>query len=261
MLGYQNQAVNLAAGPNAMVLHVPAVGVTRENFLSVGRDGAVLGRMVEAARAHVAVGGGVASMDWTGGGVEVFEHDIYTVVLASDPTRIPQALEQVPPHKRPRVGAELFRFYADVFPGHAIVLCCFDNAEARWARPLMLWYRPTEPDRLVLPALDCHTGDVPDLDALVPVDHWLLFGTDEVGVGWGHEVDYGGKVRHKLREFLPDRVIGVRVGGSGSGGEWSEWGGVGGEWGGLLPNGDFVLSRDDLVRGDLSKVGRLRPGA
>ncbi|MFJ6674897.1 hypothetical protein ACIQMJ_27670 [Actinosynnema sp. NPDC091369] len=126
VLGYQNRAVNLAAGPNAMVLHVPAVGVTRENFLSAGRDGEVLTRMVEAVRSHVVPVDSPMSMDWTDGGVEVFAHDIYTVVLASDPTRIPQALEQVPPNRRPRVAAELFRFYGDVFPGHTIVLCCFE---------------------------------------------------------------------------------------------------------------------------------------
>ncbi|NUT53376.1 MAG: hypothetical protein HOV94_39740 [Saccharothrix sp.] len=242
VLGYQNTVANLAAGPNSMILHVPASGVTRENFLAVGRDGAVLDRMVDAVRPSPLVAAGAALMGSAGGGVEVFEHDVYTVVLAADPTRIPAALEQVPPRKRPRLRAELFRFYADVFPGHTIVLCCFDNAEARRARPLLLWYRPADPDRLVLPALDSHTGDVPDLDAWVHPDHWLLFGTDEVtDPGWGHPVDHGRVMRHTLREFLPDRVIGVRV----------DYGRV--------PNGDFVLTRDDLLLGDASKVERLRP--
>ncbi|MEU4745091.1 hypothetical protein AB0G02_32170 [Actinosynnema sp. NPDC023658] len=241
VLGYQNRVANLAPGPNAMVLHVPAAGMTRENFLSVGRDGAVLTRMVDAVRPPVLMAGGAATMDWLDHGVEVFEHDVYTVVLASDPTRIPQALEQVPPHKRPRVGDALFQFYADVFPGHTIVLCCFDNADARWAKPLLLWYRPIDPDRLVVPALDSHTGEVPDLDAWVRPDHWLVFGTDEVGPEWGHPVDHGRAMRHKLREFLPDRVIGVQVAY------------------GRVPNGDFVLAHDDLLRGDADKVGRLRP--
>ncbi|QFZ19552.1 hypothetical protein [Saccharothrix syringae] len=241
VLGYQNRAVNLADGPNSMVLHVPASGVTRGNFLSAGRDGRVLTRMLEAVRPVAAAAGGAAAMDWTGGEVEVFEHDIYTVVLASDPTRIPRALEEVPPHKRPRLRPELFEFYADVFPGHTIVLCCFDNAELRQAKPLLLWYRPTDLDRLVLPALDSHTGDVPDLDAWVHPDHWLLFGTDEAGPDWGYPVDHGSTMRHELREFLPDRVVGA---------EFSY---------GRVPNGDFALSRDDLLRGDLSKVERVRP--
>ncbi|GAB2964011.1 hypothetical protein GCM10027184_09760 [Saccharothrix stipae] len=246
VLGYQNSVVNLADGPNSMILHVPAVGVTRGNFLAAGRDGAVLTRMVDAVGAYAAAGDGPATMDWTGDDVEVFEHDVYTVLLAADPTRVPQALEQVPPHKRPRLRPELFQFYADVFPGHTIVLCCFDNAEARWAKPLLLWYRPTDPERLVLPALDSHTGAVPDLDAWVRPDHWLVYGiggggTGEVSPDWGHPVEHGSRMRHKLREFLPDRVIGMRVAHE------------------PAPNGDFVLARDDLLRGDLSKVQRLRP--
>ena len=38
VLGYQNTAVNLAAGPNAMLLHLPAVGLTPGNLVPVGRD-------------------------------------------------------------------------------------------------------------------------------------------------------------------------------------------------------------------------------
>lgn len=120
-------------------------------------------------------------------------------------------------------------------------MCCFDNVEARRAKPLMFWYRPVEVDRIVLPGLDSHTGGVPDLDAWVRPDHWLLFGSHGMGEGWGHPVDHGSTMRHKLREFLPDRVIGVRY-------EHER-----------VPNGDFVLDRDDLIRGDPSKVRRLRP--
>ncbi|MFJ6676934.1 hypothetical protein ACIQMJ_38045 [Actinosynnema sp. NPDC091369] len=105
----------------------------------------------------------------------------------------------------------------------------------------MLWYRPSDPDRLVLPALDSHTGEVPELDAAVRADHWLLFGTDEVDPGWGHPVDHGSTMRHKLREFLAERVVGVRFDQE------------------RMVNGDFVLARDDLNRGDLTKVQRIGP--
>ncbi len=48
VLGYQNTAVNLADGPNAMLLHLPTTQLTPRHFLSAGRTGDVLGRMVAA---------------------------------------------------------------------------------------------------------------------------------------------------------------------------------------------------------------------
>ena len=40
------------------------------------------------------------------------------------------------------------------FPGYPVALCCFDNTEARESEPLLLWYKPMNPDRFVLPGLD-----------------------------------------------------------------------------------------------------------
>lgn len=241
VLGYQNTAVNLASGPNAMLLHLPARSVTSRQFLPVGRAGRVLHSMVDAVT-PVMRGMGADGNAWMGAGahVEVFQHDIYTIVLAECAADIPAALERVEPRKRPALNRDLFGFYADSFPGYPVALCCFDNAEAAKSRPLMLWYRPLDEDRLVLPAIDCHTGDVPDLSADVPVDHWILFGSDHAGGDWGVPVDYGGEPRRKLLDFLPARVIGKHVTGA-------------------LPNGDFAIASDDLLRADLDRVERVTP--
>jgi hypothetical protein len=242
VLGYQNTAVNLAGGPNAMLLHLPTSGLTPRHFLSVGRSGDVLERMVAAVR-PIAVG--VDEIAWMGEETEpvhVFEHDVYTVLLAADPTAIPAALEQVPPHRRPDINPDLLRFYADHFPDHTIAVCCFDNADTQRAKPLLLWYQPLEPDRLTVPALDCHTGAVPDLDADVPVDHWVLFSTDQAPAGWGESVDYPESMRHSLRSFLPAAVMGQHYGG-----------------GDALLNGDFSISHNDLLAGDLARIERSQP--
>lgn len=37
MLGYQNVAANHASGPNAMLLHLPGVGMTRDCFVFYAR--------------------------------------------------------------------------------------------------------------------------------------------------------------------------------------------------------------------------------
>ncbi|MEV8450410.1 hypothetical protein [Streptomyces parvus] len=243
VLGYQNTAVNLADGPNAMLLHVPTRQLAPHHFLSAGRSGDVLRRMVSAVEDAAAAADGIA---WMGAepraAVQVFDHDVYTVLLADDPTAIPAALWQVPPHRRPDLDPELLHFYAEHFPDHTIVVCCFDNAEARQAKPLLLRYQPLDPDRLTVPALDSHTGKAPDLDAAVPVDHWVLFSTDEAAADWGASVAYSGGMRHSLREFLPAAVIGRHYGD-----------------GQTLPNGDFTISHSDLLGGDPDRIERLQP--
>ncbi|MEO3782855.1 hypothetical protein ABGB12_05990 [Actinocorallia sp. B10E7] len=240
VFGYQNTAVNLASGPNAMLLHLPARSVGSRQFLPAGRAESVLQDMVDAVSA-VPAG---RAMSWMGagepGGVEVFHHDIYTVVLAENASRVAAALDRVEPSRRPTLNQALFDFYTEAFPEHAVALCCFDNAEAAAAKPLLLWYQPLADDRLVLPAIDCHTGDVPDLDAVVPTDHWVLFASDEADEEWGEPVTYRGRIRRELRAFLPPRVMGRY---------FHE----------PLPNGDFAIGHEDLLRGDLDRIERLSP--
>ena len=156
VLGYQNTAANLGAGPNAMLLRIfLRTSVTSRQFVPTGRGESVLRDMVDAVRlpgqAWCAEG-----MDWMADEqqAEVFEHDIYTVVLAADASRIPAALDSVEPRKRPSLNRDLFDFYAVLFPRYPVALCCFDNKDAAQAKPLMLWYRPLDHDLVLLPAID-----------------------------------------------------------------------------------------------------------
>lgn len=91
-----------------------------------------------------------------------------------------------------------------------------------------------------MPAIDCHTGAIPDLAAEVLTDHWLLYGSDDADPGWGEPVSYDGQIRRKLLDFLPPRVTGTHVTN-------------------LLPNGDFVIGHDDLLDGHLDRIERLAP--
>ena len=239
VLGYQNTAVNLADGPNALLLHLPATGMSSANFLDTGDTPYILRDLVNSLRppGWAARAGGVAP----GGapaGVEVFDHDVYTVVLAADPAAIPAALQEVPQHKRPSLAPELFLFYADTFPGYPVALCCFDNADARRAGPLLMWYRPIFADRLTVPALDAHSGGPPDPDALVRPDHWVLVGLDDPPEGWGAPVWYR-REPGPLAPFLPRRVIGREVTGV------------------SVRNGDFVISLADARAGRVDRLGRL----
>jgi hypothetical protein len=246
VVGYQNTAQNLATGPNAMLLHLPAVGMTQANFIDTSGCPRILRDMV-ASLQPVSRGPAAAPGSAVAHGappVQIFEHDIYTVVLATDPTLIPDALAQVPPHKRIPANRPLFDFYAAMYPGYAVALCCFDNREAMQANPLLMWYTPQDSSRFALPAVDCHTGGVPDLRAAVLTDHWVLFGTDEAGPEWGLPVLYMNRASMDgcpAAPFLPDRVIGM-------------------PFRGLQPNGDFVIPYEDVLSGNLRTLHRLTPG-
>ncbi len=239
VLGYQNTAANLSTGPNAMLLHLPAAGMSSENFLDTGDTPYILRDLVNSLRpAAWAQHAGGAVPAGPPAGVEVFDHDVYTVVLAADPRSIPAALQQVPPNKRPRLTPELFSFYADTFPGYPVALCCFDNTDARRAAPLLMWYQPIFADRLTAPALDAHTGGAPDPDGWVRPDHWVVVGLDDPPDGWGAPVWYR-RPPGPLAPFLPRQVIGREVSG------------------GAVRNGDFVISLADVRAGRIDRLARI----
>nr|WP_246425726.1 hypothetical protein [Streptomonospora nanhaiensis] len=244
--GYQNVALNLAGGPNAMVLHFPARAMGPDNFVPVGDAENVLADMALALPPPApAAPGGMAPMGGAAGAaprVRVFDHDVYTVLLAEDATLIPAALEEVPRRRRPRLDHGLLRFYTDHYPDHVFAVCCFDTAERRRAKPLLVWYVPLDPDVLTAPALDGHTGGPPDLADRVLTDHTVLFGTDEAADGWGWPVRYRDTAGPGLAPFLPDAVVGAR-------------------FHGFMPNGDFAIPHAAVLAGDLRAVRRVGPPA
>lgn len=122
-----------------------------------------------------------------------------------------------------------------------MALCCFDTTEARESEPLLLWYKPMNPDLFVLPGLDCHTGGVPVLHEHVEVDHWIILSSDEMPDDKGSEVQYSNRdMPWKVRSFLPSKVIGKHFRGT-------------------MQNGDFALLHDDVVCGDFSHMQQVQP--
>jgi len=133
------------------------------------------------------------------------------------------------------------------------VLCCFDNADIRESAPILLWYRPTDPDRLVMPGIDAHTGGPPQLGTPVERDHVLVFGTDAAADDWGTPMTYPRRLRHKIRAFLPDEVAGFSLSSSPD------------PSGSPVPhpltcNGDFAITHADLINGRLDRVELTIPG-
>ena len=95
------------------------------------------------------------------------------------------------------------------------------------------------PDRLFLPAVDCHTGDIPNLDSVVDVDHVIAVGSHRMT--GGHRVHYSNPVPTEVAKYLRPSLIGQRFAGA-------------------MPNGDFVCQLEDVWSGTLN-AARSKPVA
>lgn len=220
VLGYQNQPINQrpnAQGGNAMLLHVPAdEPLMGGNLIDMGDD-----RWLEALcevmdRRNFEPARRGVSRSISPPPVMVIEHGIYHVVLASVPTLIPDALEQVPAEKRPVLNQEIFEWYAQHLPRTNVVLACFNKRDAtrdtqnrETAPPIWLWYHPHDPRWLTAPGIDAHDGSPPDLRARVEVDSSIVIGTQQghlkIGVGFEH-IRERKVVPPAFEAFVPGRL-------------------------------------------------------
>lgn len=257
VLGYQNTAYSRADQPNAMLLHLPGTGMTQDNFVDTTASRDILTAMTRTLSPplsrHGAAPGGLPRAALPD--VEVFEHDIYTVVLARNATLIPDALGLVPEHKRIPVNRPLFDFYARLYPDYAVALCCFNNRDAARSAPLLLWYDPLHPDRVELPAIDCHTGGIPAIGGPVDVDHWVVLGTDEESPSWNL-----GPVPHDLTRWRSTRMRWTPEDLAGPAGPFLPTNIAGRTYSGMLANGDFMIPTTDLAIGRFTAMDRVGPG-
>ena len=225
VLAYQNISTNLSENSaNAMLLHLPTAELSRDNIVDTSRFPNFLDTMVKAllppTRDLRMRSDGLISAQAKR--VEIFDHDVYTVALSQDASAIPAALQEVREDRRPLLNQEIFDWYGQRFSGWSFALCCFNNRDARKANPLLWWYEPLAKDRLMLPGLDAHTGEVPDLKKMVRVDHWVIGGLPSSHPE-GKSVHLGTIPDAFTRSLLPETI-------------WGE------HEGGLRRNGDFGLT-------------------
>lgn len=263
VLGYQNRAQNGAGQPslrsaisrllplrgsgNAMILPFPAVPgtMTRANILDTSGCRDVLQDMANAVapRAMLRSPPTAAPGAARAPRIQVFKAaGIYTIVLAQDARDIPAALDRVSKSKRPALNPALFDAYARWYPDWTIALCCFNNRQAQLAHPMLWWYEPMQAERLFLPALDCHTGDVPRLEEAVFVDHALAVGSHRMRPGAGVPVSYRDALPPSVTPYVLKNLIGARH-------EQP------------MSNGDFVCELRDVREGLFRPTRNPPPGA
>ncbi len=266
VLGYQNQVQSLAKPTiykqpaltwdsimnphasgvgNAMILPFPAKPgtMTKNSVISTEKCPNILKDMAEAIQPESQLMGSYAMRGMMSKGMEeavVFEHGIYTVVLAGNPSQIPNALEQVPAHKRPDLNPEIFEAYEVWYPGWTIALCCFNNDQKRIATPLLWEYEPMHPSVLFLPGLDSHDGRAPKLDEPVHVDHTVIVSTRTI-ISHNH-VNYTNAIPKEVKPYLASLVLGRAFSGK-------------------MRNGDFVCRIKEIEAGSFNPVRLAPPGA
>lgn len=211
VVGYQNKVQNLHTGANAMILHFPTLqGMTQANFLDTSATPHILEDMAEAVRPRSRGSMSKGALTF-GNPVQIFSHDIYTVVLTSDASLLPDVLSSnlIPAGRRPRINAELLNWYALEKPGYSFAVCCFNNEDAAKASPLLVYYKTRFPGILEFPGIDAHTGRVPNMSAQVDVDHTIVLGSYQMRKeAYPAYVDYTDAIPEWLKPYLPTQVLG-----------------------------------------------------
>lgn len=249
LLGYQNAARNLLplrknqASGNALFLPIPAKpkSMGPKNLLDTSTASHCLEDMEYAMVRRDGPQASGTPAAAASPMVQVFDHDIYTIVLAESATAIPQALAKVPAARRPQLNKAIFDAYQRWYPGWTFALCCFETRRQTEAKPMLWYYQPLNPHQLFFPALDAHDGKPPNLNALVDTDHSLMVSSFQMKGGKVVEYRDDGMTAG-LRQWLPAKVIGA-------------------EFHRKMINGDFVMDLNAVRQGQFEPQRRLPPGA
>ncbi len=180
--------------------------------------------------------------------VRIINFDVYTIVIAKNAGAMRKALasDAVPADRRPALNADMIKAYTKWYPGWAIAVCCFNNADAKEAKPLLFSYEPSkqaDPNDFFVPTLDAHDGKVPNLTARVDVDHTVFVATKDMAKNGGVRVSYrDAEVAPGIAELLPTAVMGKVLRDA-------------------MINGDIIFRRSDLAAGKFNGLRALPPGA
>jgi hypothetical protein len=177
VMAYQNKVQNKTRNHgNAMLIHFPASSAMgKKNIIDTDDCPHIVSDMIKSlmpVSRSIPTKGIMRSKS-----VEIFESGIYTIVMSNDASSIPEALDRVAANKRPVINKNLFNWYGKQFPEWKFALCCFSNRDVADSTPMVWWYEPIIHNKLMLPGIDCHTGDVPDLSSKVDVNHWVIAGS------------------------------------------------------------------------------------
>jgi len=209
VMGYQNKAKNLSAGPNAMILPIPTASkLGPENAIDTRKFSGFLDDIAEATKTPTFRRGRSRSMDVDSlEDTQVFDVGSYTVSLGTKMGAAMAGLDRVPDHKRPDMNPLVVASLAGLYPGWAFAICCWDGKIE--AEPLLWWYEPKVPSFLFAPALDAHDGEAPSKKDVL-VDHIVTFGSTLKSTGM-MPIRYVDKIPADVADLLPTKAVGQKL--------------------------------------------------
>lgn len=221
VMAYQNTPQNFSNEANCMLLHIPsATPITPEYILDTSACPQLLHQIFSSALSCRAGIGANYTM----------EMGIYHIAILNEVKKsaVEKALQSVPKEKRPNIPFAFIDFFATTFPNYPLILCCFNNREAREATPIMVHYEPLHPEVFQLNTLEAH-GEIPIIGERIQFDQKIVVGSCRIKEASeeSHPIDLR-RAPEELRPYLPSF-------------------GFADELHYELPNGDILLSVDDVA--------------
>lgn len=172
-LCYSNNVVNLSGSPNAMILPVPGI-VKQEWFYDTTPFKFFMNDISDNCNYLYDYLGREKSL--SRGGLSVnFKLGQYSIYVVPQDGDLTQTISSIDESIRPTIKNSFYDFFDKYYKNCSFVICLFGNNDTIDAQPIAFEYLPNNPNLLYFPTMDCHNGEIPDLNQYVKLNHIFLF--------------------------------------------------------------------------------------
>lgn len=232
---------------NAMLLAVPAApgSLNAASLIPLAAYSHIFRDFANAIRIGVSLSVGSGNDDGDAVVVSGYDAGLYDVVIASNASAIAQALTsgKVSPNKTPVLNQVMYDQLDKLYPGFTFLLFCFDPKDSGKVGGVMVQYTPMvgSEDIIFLPGLDGHNGFIET--GMVALDHTIIVGSYRMEDGNGSVPWFTDPGAAENLPQLSCEVIGMSFAA-----------------GTMVPQGDFVVSIEEVCQGTVS-IKREKPPA
>lgn len=172
-IAYSNSVKNLSGKLNAMILAIP--GETKQEwFYDTTKYKNFLDDIIKQSD-YVEDYLGIRSRGLSKGlTLSYFQVGMYSVFLSNSLEEIISSINSQKQDKL-EIKEELLNFFSNHYKGWNFAVCMFDTNKTIDAQPIAFEYTPFVDDSIYFPTMDAHTGNAPDLNGLVDVDHTFIY--------------------------------------------------------------------------------------